>query len=408
MAVACRSCGAHELEPILSLGSMPLANALLSANEPEAPEPRYPLDLARCPGCALVQITETVPAELLFADYAYFSSFSDSFLRHAEELVARVLRERSLGPHSQVVEVGSNDGYLLQYYRRAGVPVLGIEPAANIAAVAREQRQIPTRCEFFSEKTGQALREEGLQADVLHAHNVMAHVADLNGFVRGVGAALKPTGVAVLEVHYVRDMIDRCEFDTIYHEHLCYFSLTALWRLIEQRGLIVQAVERVPVHGGSLRVLISHPEDAPADPSVGSLLEEERIWGVDRPDPYLAFATRVASLRLDIRQKLETLSRDGARIAAYGAAAKGAVLLNALGLKEGTISYVVDRSPHKQGRLVPGVALPIRPPEALLEDQPDYVLLLAWNLADEILEQQTDYRRRGGRFIIPVPNLKIA
>lgn len=405
---ACRSCGAEGLELVLSLGNTPLANALLTREQLTEPEARYPLDLAFCPACTLVQITETVPPAKLFSDYLYFSSFSDTMLRHAEALVARLVAERHLGPDSLAIEIASNDGYLLQYYQRAGVPVLGIEPAANIARVAVAERGVPTLCEFFTHRTGERLRAEGQTADVLHAHNVLAHVANLNDFVSGMRAVLKQTGVVVVEAPYLRDLIDRCEFDTIYHEHLCYFSLTALDRLFRRHGLQVKDVERVAIHGGSLRLAIGIPEAAAATAAVGKLLAEEAAWGVGRVETYRDFGVRVEALKTSLTSTLAGLKRRGDRIAAYGAAAKGSTLLNYFGIGRETLDFVVDRSPHKQGRFMPGVHIPIYAPERLVEEMPDHVLLLTWNFADEILAQQAVYRELGGRFIIPMPEVKAA
>ncbi|HEY8736293.1 MAG TPA: class I SAM-dependent methyltransferase [Candidatus Dormibacteraeota bacterium] len=405
---ACRSCGAEGLELVLSLGRTPLANALLTREQLTEPEARYPLDLAFCPACTLVQITETVPPAKLFSDYLYFSSFSDTMLRHAEALVTRLIAERHLGPESLAIEIASNDGYLLQYYQRAGVPVLGIEPAANIARVAVAERGVPTLCEFFGHRTGERLRAEGQTADVLHAHNVLAHVADLNDFVSGMRAVLKRTGVVVVEAPYLRDLIDRCEFDTIYHEHLCYFSVTALDRLFRRHGLQVQDVERVAIHGGSLRLAVGIPEQAAPTAAVGTLLAEEAGWGVGRVGTYRDFGVRVEALKASLTSTLAGLKRRGDRIAAYGAAAKGSTLLNYFGIGRETLDFVVDRSPHKQGRFMPGVHIPIYAPERLVEEMPDHVLLLTWNFADEILAQQAVYRKLGGRFIIPVPEVKAA
>jgi hypothetical protein len=398
----CRSCGATGLHAVLSLGSTPLANSLLSEAQLGEPEPTYPLDLCLCPACCLVQITETVPPEVLFRDYLYFSSFSDTMLKHAEELATRLVAERGLGGDSLVAEAASNDGYLLGFYRALGVPVLGIEPARNIARVA-EERGIPTIAEFFDAKLARLLAAEGRRPDVFHANNVLAHVADLNGFVEGISIVLADDGEAVIEAPYVKDMIDRCEFDTIYHEHLCYFSLTALEALFRRHGLAVTDVERIPVHGGSLRVFAGHRGARIPAPAVFDLLGEEAAWGVADPAPYDAFALRVTGLRAELVALLDGLKRDGARIAAYGAAAKGSTLLNVFGIGTDTLDFVVDRSTVKVGRYMPGVHLRIDPPERLMEEMPDYLLLLAWNLADEIMAQQSEYRRRGGRFIVPVP-----
>jgi SAM-dependent methyltransferase len=408
----CRSCGAHGLEVILSLGPMPLANALLTREQLSLPERRYPLDLAFCPACTLVQITETVPAAELFSEYLYFSSFSDAMLRHAETLVNREIADRRLAADNLVVEVASNDGYLLQFYRRRGIPVLGIEPALNIAAEA-VKRGIPTIADFFSEELAARLRDEGKRADLLHAHNVLAHVADLNGVVAGMRTILDDQGVAIIEAPYVRDLVDRGEFDTIYHEHLCYFSLTALGHLFARHGLHLLDVERVPIHGGSLRVTVGPTPDASPARQGGKgrvvrLLADETAWGVERAGTYLDFGARVGALKAALTSMLHDLKQRGDGIAAYGAAAKGSTLLNYCGIGSETLDFVVDRSPHKQGRFMPGVHIPIWAPEHLLEAMPRHVLLLTWNFADEILEQQKPYRLLGGRFIIPMPELKVA
>lgn len=402
---ACRSCGGRALEPVLSLGRTPLANALLSAEELDRPEPTFPLELVVCPDCSLAQITETVPPERLFREYAYLSSYSDTLLIHARTLATRLIAERHLTQESLVVEVGSNDGYLLQYYGAAGVPVLGVEPAQNAARVAREQRGIPVVCEFFGRVLAAQLAAEGRRADVLHAHNVLAHVADLNGFVEGLAVMLDDGGVAVVEVPYVKDLVDRCEFDTIYHEHLCYFSLTTLDRLFARHELRIVDVERIPIHGGSLRVYAVR--EGNPQPSVRDLLADEGGWGVDRLEFYRGFGRKVEALRRKLVSLLREKKRAGKRIAAYGAAAKGSTLLNYCGIGSETLDFVVDRSPVKQGRFMPGVHLQIRSPACLLEEMPEYVLLLTWNFADEILTQQTEYRKRGGRFIIPLPELQV-
>lgn len=406
-SLECRSCGEPDLQMVLSLGHMPLANALISAEQLDQPESTYPLDLAFCANCSLVQITETVPPEKLFRDYLYFSSFSDAMLRHAQGIVERVLEGRSLGPNSLAVEIGSNDGYLLQYYKQAGIPVLGIEPAINIARVARDERGIRTLTDFFGAETAQRLLEQGERADVVHANNVLAHVPDLNGFVRGLRLLLKPDGIAIIEVPYVKDLIDRCEFDTIYHEHLCYFSLTALDQLFECHGLAIQKVERLTIHGGSLRVFATKGFGAEKGESVCELLAEEAAWGVDKLDFYQGFASRVEELKRSLRSFIVNLKQERKGLAAYGAAAKGSTLLNYFQIGCNELDFVADRSTYKHGRYMPGVRLPIHPPQRLLEEMPAYVLLLTWNLADEILEQQAEYRKRGGRFIIPIPDLRV-
>jgi SAM-dependent methyltransferase len=401
---ACRSCGYAELQSVISLGRTPLANALLTAEQLQQPEDTYPLELVFCSQCSLVQLAESVSPEKLFREYVYLSSFSDTMLRHAKELCADLLEAKNLGTASLVVEVASNDGYLLQYYKRAGVPVLGIEPARNIAHVA-EERGLPTVCDFFNEKLARRLVAEGYHADVLHAHNVLAHVPDLNGFVLGLRELLKDDGVIVVEVPYVKDMIYASEFDTVYHEHLSYFSLTALNGLFTRNSLTVQRVERLPIHGGTLRVYAGHGQEQ--DDSIIQLLSDEKAQGATDVSFYKGFGERVERLRAELVALLRKLKAEDKRIAVYGASAKGSTLLNYCGLGLETLDYVVDRSTVKQGRYTPGSHLQIYAPEKLLEDMPDYVLLLTWNFATEILKQQSEYRARGGRFIVPVPSVRV-
>jgi SAM-dependent methyltransferase len=400
IATPCRSCGAGRLELVLSLGQTPLANALLTEEQLNQPESRYPLDLAFCPECSLVQITETVPPEQLFSHYLYFTSFSDTMLRYAERLAGQVVESRHLGPKSLVIELASNDGYLLQFYRQAGVPVLGIEPAANIAEAAR-QRGIPTLTRFFGKEVGAELRDEGKLADVVHANNVLAHVSDLNGFVAGIAAVLKPDGVAVIEVPHVKTMLEALEFDTIYHEHLCYYSLTALKPLFERHRLKIVDVYEIPLHGGSLQVHVALSGD-PSD-RVYKLLDDESAAGIGGRAFYHDFGDKVRHLKSKLVTKLGELKSSGSTIAAYGASAKGSTLLNFCGIGSETLEFVADRSTVKQGLYTPGTHLLVKPPEAIHAEQPDYVLLLTWNFAAEILEQQASYRERGGKFIIPVP-----
>jgi len=393
---------------VLSLGSTPLANSLLRAEDLGKPEARYPLDLVFCTTCTLVQITETVPPQQLFGEYLYFSSFSETMLAHARALVGRLIGELALDARSLAVEVASNDGYLLQYYKAAGVPVLGIEPAANIARVAIAERGIPTLSEFFGLDLARRLVAEGRRADVLHANNVLAHVPDLGGFVDGIREILTDDGVAALEFPYLGDMIEGCEFDTIYHEHLCYFSLGALVRLFSQHGLKAVDVERLPLHGGSLLLTVCRSASArAAKPTVAALLGEERERGMDGPAFYRGFARRVAALKQELVDLLRRLKAEGRRIAAYGAAAKGSTLLNTFGIATETIDFVVDRNTHKQGLFMPGVRIPIAAPEQLAARAPDYTLLLTWNFADEILRQQDAYRRGGGKFIVPIPDVRV-
>ena len=403
-AAVCRSCGHGNLDLVLSLGRTPLANALLTREQLDQPEETYPLDLVFCSACALVQITETVPPERLFSHYLYFTSFSDTMVQYAKELAARVVESRGLGPDSLVVELASNDGYLLQFYRDAGVPVLGIEPATNIAEEARK-RGIPTLDRFFGTELAGELVAKGTRADVMHANNVLAHVADLNGFVAGIARVLKPDGVAIIEVPYVRTMLEALEFDTIYHEHLCYFSLTALQALFQRHGLRAVDVEQLPIHGGSLRLFVQSRGEPSA--AVQTILDEERAGGMDRLEFYSRFSERVESLREELRTMLDDLKRSDKKLAAYGASAKGSTLLNYMGIGRETLDFVVDRSTVKQGLYTPGTHLPILAPEAVLDRRPDYLLLLVWNLTSEVLRQQEKYRAQGGKFIIPVPEPKV-
>jgi len=392
--------------PVLDLGRVPLANALLTAQQLHEPEDRFPLELYLCPHCALVQIGETVPPERLFRDYAYASSFSDTVVEHARALVGTLVGRRGLGPASLVIEVASNDGYLLQFYKERGIPVLGIEPAVNIAKLAIATKGIPTLVEFFDEELARRLAAQGKLADVIHAHNVFAHVPDPNRFVGGLKQVLKPNGVAVVEAPYVRDLIAALEFDTIYHEHFSYYSLSAVEALCRRHALMICDVELVPIHGGSLRLFVAHAGRS-ASAAVGELLAQEESDGLLSFEYYRDFGDRVARLKEHLLALLRRLQGQGHRIAAYGASAKGSTLMNAFGIDRRVIEFVADRSPLKQGRFTPGNHLPILPPQALLERRPDYVLLLTWNFAAEILAQQAAFRRGGGKFIVPVPEVTV-
>ena len=404
--LTCRSCGAARGRLILDLGNQPLANNLLAPADLGRAEPRFPLRLALCEACWLVQITDIVPPVTLFSEYLYFSSFSDAMLRHAAEAVTGYIQEFSLGAGSHVVEVASNDGYLLRNFVAAGIPCLGIEPARNIAEVARRQG-VETISRFFGSELADELVAQGRPADLILGNNVFAHAPDPNDFVGGLARLLKPDGRIVLEFPYACDLIEHVEFDTIYHEHVFYFTLTALLPLFARHGLEIFAVRRLPIHGGSLRLSAGRVGAHPVTASVAALLQEEQAKGVNSPKYYADFADRVQRIRGDLLDLLRSLKAAGKSIAAYGASAKGSTLLNFYGLGSETLDFVADRSTAKQGRLTPGAHLPSVAAEELAQRRPDYAVLLTWNFAEEILRQQQAYRMAGGKFIVPVPEVRV-
>ena len=404
--VACRSCSAPDLMTFLDLGQTPIANSLLTEADLQREEPRFPLQVGFCSSCSLVQLMYELPATAIFGpDYPYFSSFSDALSQHAKEHALDLITSRGLGAQSLVVEVASNDGYLLRNFVEAGVPVIGIEPTPGPAAAARALG-VPTRESFFTAQMAEDMRREGLRADVIIANNVMAHVPDLNGFVEGFRTILSDDGIITIENAYVRDLVDGGEFDTVYHEHFSYFSCTAVDRLMRRHGLYLNDVDYFPeLHGGTLRWHVGAREAPTA--RLTSYLDDEEARGMLAFDYYASFGERAHATRAALVELLRSLRAEGRRIAAYGAAAKGATLLNSSGIGRSLVDYVVDRNTHKQGRWMPGARLPILDPAALLERSPDYLLLLAWNFKDEIVEQQAEFRRRGGRFIVPVPTPEV-
>jgi SAM-dependent methyltransferase len=404
--IRCRSCSDSSVNEFLDLGNQPLANNLLRLDDSFENEPKFPLKVAVCPSCWLVQITDTIPPVALFEDYLYFSSFSDAMLKHAKQAVEHHTLAGQLDGLSFAVEIASNDGYLLKNFVAMGIPCLGVEPAKNIAEVALAAG-IPTLCEFFGADTANQVVETHGQADLILGNNVFAHAPDINDFISGMATLLKPDGRIALEFPYLGNFIDHIEFDTVYHEHVFYFSLLALTPAFERHGLEIFDVEILSIHGVSLRLYAGHAGGHPMTQRLSTLAETERTAGMDTLEYYENFSRRVTQLREQLRELLFKLKAEGHSIAAYGASAKGSTLLNYFNIGSETLDFVVDRSTYKQGRLTPGSHLTILPTEELIRHSPDYTLLLTWNFAEEILKQQDAYREAGGKFIIPLPEPRI-
>jgi SAM-dependent methyltransferase len=402
----CRSCDSGRLRLILEFGRQPLANSLLREDQFDQEEV-FPLTLVFCEDCSLVQILETVEPEKMFRNYLYFSSISPTIIENARRNVERqVIR---LGPNALVIEAASNDGYLLKFYKNMGIRVIGVDPAKNIAAAANADG-VPTIPEFFTERLAEELASNGNCCDVFHANNVLAHVQSQKDFLAGVRRVLKPEGVAIIEVPYLGSMIKNCEFDTVYHEHLCYFSLYALDRLARLCGLYASDVERIPIHGGSLRVFLKKSETAgqPTTDAVRSLMLQEAEDGMHRGEYYQDFAARVNRLGIDLWRTLYIAKKMGHRMGAYGASAKSSTLLNYFMIDDSVIDFVVDKSPHKQGLYTPGTHIPIVDSSAMFwAHAPKFMLLLAWNFKGEIMRQNKQYLDDGGAFIVPIPEVEI-
>lgn len=403
----CRFCGG-KLQMVVDLGLSPPCESFVPPERLDAPETFYPLVVEVCEDCFLVQLEEQVKATDIFPEYAYFSSYSDAWLEHASRYVEAITARLDLGPESFVVELASNDGYLLQHFVARGIPCLGIDPAANVAKAA-EARGVPTLVAFFDRALGERLAREGRQADLVVGNNVLAQVPDLHSFVSGIARLLKPGGVATLEFPHLLELVEKNQFDTIYHEHYSYFSLLSAERIFAAHGLRVFDVETLWTHGGSLRLFVCRDENdaLTTRESVGALLARERDRGLHRLETYRRFGERVAETKRKLLSFLITAKNEGRRVAAYGAPGKGNTLLNYCGIRTDFIDYAVDRNPYKHGRFTPGTRIPIFPPEKIAETRPDYVLVLPWNLEEEIRSQLAYIRDWGGKFVVPIPEARV-
>lgn len=404
----CRFCGAPLVRTFVDLGKMPLANSYLRSPTEVESERVYPLHVRVCDNCLLVQVDTTVPPEHLFTDYSYFSSYSAIWTEHARRYAERAVRQLKLTKSSMVLEIASNDGYLLRHFMTAGIPVLGVDPAANVARVA-VQSGVPTKVAFFGEAVARRLRDDdGVQADLIVANNVLAHVPHLNDFARGMAMALKPAGAITIEVPHLLRLIDQVQFDTIYHEHYSYFTLLSAERVLAAHGLSVFDVEELPTHGGSLRLWAGHSGMARrASDRLVALRAEERRARLHEAAGYEGFARRVDECRASLTSFLSEAHAAGEMVVGYGAAAKGNTLLNYCGITATDMAYVADRSPHKQGTLLPGSHIPVVHPDHIAQSRPAYVLVLPWNIKDEVKEQMAHIRAWGGRFVIPIPMVSV-
>ena len=402
----CIVCTHHTLERFLDLGSTPLANKFVTREEASRDEAKYPLTVGFCHTCGHVQLTEIVPPEAMFEDYLYVSSASDTLKSHLYDLSDIIVARYRPQSNDLVVDIGCNDGTLLSGFSRHGVRVLGVDPAANLAELTR-LNGIDRHVGFFNAASAQAILQKWGHAKIITATNTFPHIPGLHDFITGIRTLLAPGGVFVIEAHYLMDLIDQNAFDTIYHEHVSYWALGPMVYLFDSAGMQVVSVERVPLHHGQIRVFVQRKGEGSPDRSVTDLLDLERLRGMDKIETYKVFADNTQRIKSDLKTALEELCRNGKKLGAYGAPAKGNTLLSFLEIGPNILPYIADKSPLKQGLFSPGLHIPIVPPQHLLSDQPDYVLLLAWNFVDEIVHQQSEYLQRGGKFIVPIPTFKM-